>query len=174
MRKLMTIMNALIICVIWVGLTSCADVSSSSNFGGKENNGSWYHTGFEWPHDGDPFESDNCIVYSDAAGEDARQTLAQYAEEALSEIKQLFAIENNDIFLYPPGQEKVDIYTYKLRFPRDWGGWGYYGGFLIYSLDHPGRKDLGHTEPEIYIPVITHEMTHVVQSLLIGDDNPGW
>ncbi len=42
----------------------------------------------------------------------------------------------------------------------------------IYSLDHPDRQKLGHTEPEMYIPVITHELTHVVQSLLIGDGHP--
>jgi len=147
----------------------CGGGGSSNNDG---NSGSWFQTGFEWPHDGEPFESDNFVIYSDGAGDDARQDLAQLAEEALSEIKQLFEIDNNDIFLYPSGQENIDIYTYKLRFPRDWGGWGYYGGFLIYSLDHPGRQELGHTAPEMYIPVITHELTHVVQSLLIGDDNP--
>lgn len=173
MRKLMTIMNILIICVIWMGFTSCADVSSSSNFGGKENKGSWYKTGFTWPHDGYPVDSGNCIIYSDAASDEARQTLAKCAEASLSEIDYLFEIDNHDIFLYPPGQTKIDIFAYKLRYQPDWGGWSYYGGFLIYSLDHPERKEFGHTEPEIYIPVITHEMTHVVQSLLIGGDHLG-
>jgi hypothetical protein len=145
---------------------------SHVGYDGDGNVGSWFQTGFKWPHDGNPFESVNCIIYSDGASSDSRQTLAQYAEEALSEIKHLFEIESNDIFLFPPGQEKIDIYTYKLRFPRGWGGWGYYGGFLIYSLDHPGRQELGHTEPKMHIPVIAHELTHVVQSLLIGDDSP--
>jgi hypothetical protein len=43
---------------------------------------------------------------------------------------------------------------------------------MIYSLDHPERQQIGHTVPEIYIPLLTHELTYVVQSLLIGDDNP--
>lgn len=172
MTKLMTLMTILIICTAGISFIGCADISSSSDFGTNKSSGSWYRSGFEWPHDGYPLESDNYIIYSDGAGDDARHTLAKYAEEALSEIKQLFEIENHSIFLYPPGQDKIDIYTYKLRFPQNWGGWGYYGGFLIYSLDHPERQEFGHTEPEFYIPVITHELTHVVQSLLIGDDNP--
>ena len=172
MTKLRTIMTAILLCAAGISFTGCADISTGSGSGGKKNSGSWYQTGFEWPHDGDPYESDNCIVYSDAAGQDARQNLAVYSEDALVEIKELFEIENNDIFLYPPGQDNIDIYTYRNRFPQEWGGWGYYGGFLIYSLDHPERTEISHTEPEFYIPVITHEMTHVVQSLLIGDDNP--
>jgi hypothetical protein len=172
MKNITIKINSIIICAIWVYLIGCADISGSQNIDGKEFSGSWYHTGFWWPHDGNPVESSNCIIFSDGASDEARRALARYAEEALNDLKQLFEIENHDIFLYPPGQEKIDIYAYKLRFPKDWGGWGYYGGFMIYSLDHPERQQIGHTEPEIYIPLLTHELTYVVQSLLIGDDNP--
>ena len=103
MTKLMTLMTSFIIFTSGISFIGCADISSSSDFGTSKNSGSWYRSGFEWPHDGDPFESDHCIIYSDAAGDDARQTLAEYAEEALIEIKQLFEIENHSIFLYPPG-----------------------------------------------------------------------
>ena len=173
MTKLISVMTCLMIFAAGISVTGCADISSSSNFGDNEYNGSWWKTGFTWPHDGNPLESDNCTIYSDAASGEARQTLAEYAEDALSEIDQLFEIENHDIFLYPPGQPQIDIYAYKLRYQPEWGGWSYYGGFLIYSLDHPERKEFGHTEPEIYIPTVTHEMTHVVQSLLIGGDHLG-
>ena len=151
----------------------CSGSSGSSDNDGMVNSGSWYVTGFRWPHDGRPFESENITIYSDAAGDDARQELAQLSEDALNEIKQLYEIETNDIFLYPPGQDKIDIYAYKLRFPQSWGGWGYYGGLLIFSLDHPERQNIGHTEPDIYIPTLTHEMMHVVESLLKGDGDPG-
>jgi len=151
----------------------CSGSSGSSDNDGMVNSGSWYVTGFRWPHDGRPFESDNITIYSDGASNDARQELARLAEDALSEIKQLYEIETNDIFLYPPDQDKIDIYTYKLRFPQSWGGWGYYAGLLIFSLDHPERQNIGHTEPEIYIPTLTHEMMHVVESLLKGDGDPG-
>jgi hypothetical protein len=154
-------------------LMGCGGSSGSSDNDGTENSGSWYVSGFEWPHDGKPFESANCTVYSDADSEEAKQALAQLAEDVFGEIKQLFEIENNDIFLYPPGQDTIDIYAYKTYSPRSWGGWGYYGGILIFSLDHPDRQEWGHTKPEIYIPTLTHELMHVVESLLIGREITG-
>jgi hypothetical protein len=121
MKHLYTKMAVFIMCALSLGLTGCADSSGSSDNDGMVNSGSWYVSGSEWPHDGEPFESDNCTIYSDGASDDARQTLAQLAEDALSEINYLFEIESNDIFLYPPGQEKIDIYAYKNYFPRNWG-----------------------------------------------------
>lgn len=157
-----------------VQLMNCGGGGSSgdSNSGGMIPGGSWYVTGFEWPHDGNPWETENIVIYSDGAGEDARQALAVLAEETLSDIKVLFAIDNNDLFLFPPGQTKIDIYAYKNRYPSDWGGWAYYGGLLIYSLDHPERTSFGHTEPEIYNPTLKHEVMHVVESLLKASNNP--
>jgi hypothetical protein len=112
------------------------------------------------------------MIYSDGAGEDAKLALAQLAEEILSDIKNQFAIDNNDIFLYPPVQNKIDIFAYKNRFPQDWGGWAYWGGLLIFSLDHPERTSFGHTEPGIYNPTLKHEIMHVVESLLKASNNP--
>jgi hypothetical protein len=120
-------------------------------------------------------ESENFVIYSDGAGEDARQALSVLAEDTLSDIEELFAIDNNDIFLFPPGQTKIDIYAYKNRYPTypvNWGGWAYYGGLLIFSLDHPKRTSFGHTEPEIYNPTLKHEVMHVVESLLKASNNP--
>lgn len=151
---------------------SCGGSSGDSNTTTMVDAGSWYVTGFTWPHDGNPFESANFTIYSDAASEDSRQALAQLAEETLDEIKVSFEIENNDIFLFPQGQEGIDIYTYKNHFPQSWGGWAYYGGLLIFSLDHPERTSFGHTAPHIYIPTLKHEIMHVVESLLKASNNP--
>jgi hypothetical protein len=176
MKTLMRRMGLFVILAASVQLMSCGGGGGgSSGTGGFISSGSWYVTGFEWPHDGNPWESDNFVIYSDGAGEDARQALALLAEETLSEIKVLFAIDNNDIFLFPPGQEKIDIYAYKNRYPTYpviWGGWAYYGGLLIFSLDHPERTSFGHTEPEIYNPTLKHEIMHVVESLLKASNDP--
>jgi len=134
--------------------------------------GSWYVTGFQWPHDGSPWESEHFVIYSDGASEEARVELAQLAEDALFDIKSLLAIDSNDILFFPPGQTKIDIYAYKNRYPSAWGGWAYYGGLLIFSPDHPERTSFGHTEPAIYIPTLRHEITHVVESLLKASNNP--
>jgi len=173
LKILMRRMGLFVILAASVQLMSCGGGGGgSSGTGGFIGSGSWYVTGFEWPHDGNPLVSDNFVIYSDGAGEDARQALAQLAEETLSDIKIQFAIDNNDIFLFPPGQEKIDIYAYKNRYPSDWGGWGYYGGLLIFSLDHPERTSFGHTEPEIYNPTLKHEIMHVVESLLKASNDP--
>lgn len=175
MKTLMRRIGLFVILAASVQLMSCGGGGGYSVTGGFISSGSWYVTGFEWPHDGNPFESDNFVIYSDGAGEDARQSLAMLAEETLSEIKVLFAIDNNDIFLFPPGQERIDIYAYKNHYPTypvNWGGWAYYGGLLIFSLDHPERTSFGHTEPEIYIPTLKHEIMHVVESLLKESNDP--
>jgi len=176
MKTLIRIMGLFVIFAASVQLMSCGGGGGSPGTGGGFiRSGSWYVTGFEWPHDGNPWESENFVIYSDGAGEEARGALAMLAEETLSEIKVLFAIDNNDIFLFPPGQERIDIYAYKNRYPTypvNWGGWAYYGGLLIFSLDHPERTSFGHTEPEIYNPTLKHEIMHVVESLLKASNDP--
>ena len=176
MKTLMRRMGLFVILAASVQLMSCGGGGGgSSGTGGFISSGSWYVTGFEWPHDGNLLESDNFVIYSDGAGEEARQALSMLAEETLGEIKVLFAIDNNDIFLFPPGQERIDIYAYKNRYPTypvNWGGWAYFGGLLIFSLDHPERTSFGHTEPEIYNPTLKHEIMHVVESLLKASNDP--
>lgn len=146
--------------------------SSGSGNGGMISNGSWYVTGFSWPHDGNPWESEHFVIYSDGAGEDARVALAQLAEDALLDLRARLAIDNDDVLSFPPGRTKIDIYAYRNRYPSAWGGWAYYGGLLIFSLDHPERTSFGHTEPGIYVPTLRHEVTHVVESLLKGSGDP--
>ncbi len=177
MKTLMRRMGLFLILAASVQLMSCGGGGSSGdlNNGGILRSDSWYVTGFEWPHDGNPWGSENFVIYSDGAGEDARQELALLAEETLSEVKIRFGIDNNEIFLFPTGQEKIDIYAYKNRYPTYpviWGGWAYWGGLLIYSLDHPERTSFGHTEPEIYNPTLKHELMHVVENLLKASNNP--
>lgn len=175
MNALMRRMGWIAILAASVHFLGCGGGSSSgSGQNAMISGGSWYATGFQWPHDGSPWESEHFVIYSDGASEEARMALAQLAEEALLDIKTLLAIDNDDILLFPPGQTKIDIYAYKNRYPSAWGGWAYYGGLLIFSPDHPERTSFGHTEPEIYIPTLRHEVTHVVESLLKASNNPEW
>jgi hypothetical protein len=132
------------------------------------DSGSWYRTGFRWPHDGSPYESEHFIVYSDAASLEARQKVAEIGEELLVSLTEDFEISGDTQFVWPPGQSKIHIYTYKDHFEQGWGGWGYYGGLLIYSLDHPIRD----TELGNYTRVVKHELMHAIEGLLKGSDNP--
>ena len=131
------------------------------------DSGSWYTTGFRWPHDGNPYETDHFIVYSDAASEEARRTLAEIGEELMAVLSEEFGIAHDSLFLFPSGQAKIHIYTYKDRFPQEWGGRAYFGGLMMWSLDHPDRN----TEIDNYRSVVKHELMHVVQFLLLGSDD---
>jgi hypothetical protein len=136
------------------------------------DSGSWYVTGFRWPHDGNPYESENFKVFSDAASEQARQTLAQIGEEVLADLTSQFDATGQELFLFPAGQQKIHMYAYKNHFPTEWGGWAYYGGLLIYSLDHKERGLDGHTALDMYVPVVKHELMHVMESLMKASNNP--
>jgi hypothetical protein len=155
-----------------LSLTALACDGSPSEPANMVDGGSWYVSGFHWPHDGRPYESGNFVIYSDAASDQARETLAEIGEELLTELKEKFDITDNQAFLFPPGQEKIHIYTYKNYAPTYWGGWSYYGGLLIYSLDHEWRGQIGHTAMSVYAAVVRHELMHVVESLLKATNNP--
>ena len=128
------------------------------------DSGSWYSR-VQWPHDGDPYESQNFMVYSDAANQEARQAVAEIGEELLAELIAEFGIAK-DMFRFPPGQDKIHIYAYKNRYPQAWGARGYYAGLIIWSLDHEKRD----TDLNTYLPVAKHELVHVVEALLKGRD----
>jgi len=149
--------------------TACGD--SPSEQANMVDDGSWYRTGFRWPHDGSPYETANFIVYSDGASLEARQKVAEIAEKALVRLEVEFGI-TSDMFHFPAGQSKIHIFAYRNHTPMDWGGRAYWGGLLIFSLDHELRSEWGHTELQNYRKVVTHEMMHVVESLLKGTDNP--
>ena len=155
---------------VLLGLSACGDSPSAPST--MVDSGSWYVTGFRWPHDGRPYESEHFIVFSDAASDAARRTLAEIGEELLVVLREEFEIASDTLFRFPPGQTKIHIYTYRDHYPQEWGGREYYGGLMIYSLDHPGRTRAGHTEMDMYVPVVKHELMHVVESLLKASSNP--
>jgi len=129
------------------------------------DSGSWYSRE-TWPHDGHPYESMNFIIYSDAARQETRESLANVAEGLLAELIVEFEIAPESMFQFPPKQDKIHIYAYRNHYPQQWGMRAYYGGIIAWSLDHERRNtDLG-----FYKPVLKHELVHVVESLLKGRD----
>lgn len=146
---------------------ACGD-SPSHPGGGMVDSGSWYRTGFRWPHDGNPYESANVIVFSDAASLESRQKLAEITEDLMTGLVADFQMDPATMFKWPPGQSKLHVYAYRDHFVDWFGGKGYYGGFMMYSLDHPIRN----TELGNYTRVVTHELMHAYEGLLKGTENP--
>jgi hypothetical protein len=156
--------------IIYLSISCCSESPTESKT--WVDSGSWYETGNEWPHDGNPYESEHFIVYSDAASEESRQILAEIGEELFIDLKEQFNITDDAIFIYPDGRQKIHIYAYKDRYQEEWGGWGYYGGFIIWSLDHPRRGGSGPAELNNYKSVVKHELMHIIESLIKGDNDP--
>jgi hypothetical protein len=97
--------------------------------------------------------------------------LAAIAEDVLTDLKTLFEIPSNDLFVLPANQTKIHLYAYKHHFPTQWGGQGFWGGMIIFAPDHPERTEAGHTEPGNYTRLVTHELMHVIQGLLVGSNH---
>ena len=132
------------------------------------DSGSWYSRN-QWPHDGKPYESPHIVVYSDASSPEAKQALAEVAEEVLVETITEMGVDPETMFRFPPGQDRIHIYANRNNQP-DWGGGarGYYGGLIIWSLDHEAERR--RTDLEFYKIVLKHELVHVVELLLKGRD----
>ncbi len=142
-------------------VTASPDSTTSSSVTMVES-GSWYAVE-AWPHDGDPFVSDNFVVFSDSASAEARQYAADVAEGVWADLFELFEIGPGMLDL-PPDQEKVHIYVYQDRYPLDWGARAYYGGLILRSRDHLFQS----SDPADYTATMTHELVHVMSNLIFG------
>lgn len=127
--------------------------------------GSWYARN-AWPHDGNPIESTNFVVYSDAASLEARREVATVAEDVWAELLDELSIEPG-LLRYPEGRNKIDIYAYHDYDPQDWGGRAYFGGLLVWSPDHDQRQ----TGNNSLAPVVKHELVHVIQWMITGGES---
>lgn len=128
----------------------------------KVAGGSWTtHTPYNWTHDGKPYVGENCIVYSDAAKDDAKLFISLKAERSFTNLKDLLQIDDNIIFVFPFGTNKLDFYAN--RFNLDYqGGFAYYGGALVISPDSPVYRPLeGWCANQV-----EHEMMHEIEYLL--------
>jgi hypothetical protein len=132
--------------------------------------GSWEKRcglGDDFPHDGQPLETEHFFIYSDGAVDSAKQLAGDLAEESLAYVMGQLGLENEDLFQIPSYQTKIDILLVKLQYLE--GAFGYYAGFMVISPDHPSF-DILQALPPWYRQVFRHELTHVVEFLLRGDD----
>lgn len=75
MRRSMAGYTGMLCCVLCLSVTACGDAPLEPSL--EWSPGSWYVTGFRWPHDGRPFTSEHFVIYSDGASDEARAYLAQ-------------------------------------------------------------------------------------------------
>jgi hypothetical protein len=128
----------------------------------KIGGGSWTtRTPYQWTHDGKPLIGENCIVYSDAAGDESKLFISEKAENSFLELKGLLQIGNNCLFVFPPGTYKLDFYSNRFNLEYQ-GGFAYYGGAIVISPDSPMYRP----NEDWCANQVKHEMMHEIEYLL--------
>lgn len=143
-------------------VAGCDDTPASSEAPPTEK-GSWaIHTPFDWSHDGAPFQSVYCTMYSDAASHQLKQRLGQLADEAFDRVMQLFHCTDTSDFIYPPGYSKIEIYINMNH--TESVNWAYWGGF-IFTIR---TDDISGWAYDYTVYTLTHELVHILEFLIEG------
>jgi hypothetical protein len=118
---------------------------------------------FKWKHDGMPYHSKYCIVYSDGASDKLKTQIGILADENFSEILQTFNFNNFSDFRYPLDNQKIEIYIN--RFHDENIMWAYWGGFFLTIR----RSDIDDTWYYNFMDYTSkHELMHVFEFLIEG------
>ena len=125
--------------------------------------GSWMvYSPYKWSHDGQPYVSEYCRVFSDGASYDMKKAFAEFSDDKFVEVSQLFDFDNQADLRYPPGYDMVDIYLN--RYHQENIAAAYWGSVFITI-----RTD--HINVNRYNYLMKHELTHVFQFLIEGHVN---
>jgi hypothetical protein len=127
--------------------------------------GSWYAKE-RWPHDGNPYETQHFVVYSDGASMEARQRLAALGEEVYLEVIEVMGVDPATMFRFPADQDKIDLYANRYNVLEGGGARAYYAGVIIWSFDREAGREA--TDVTTVRTTLKHELVHVVEALLKG------
>lgn len=162
-----------------LSLMSCGSSSSGNSaepdpFSDLDFSDSWNSRfatdqyGGPFGHDGNPVISQNFMVISGTASQAERQYISDVAEESLAEVLEFLDI-TTDVFDFLPTYDEPKIHILAIK-EQDFGpadGFAYRDGAVILSRESPRYTEIGHNETT-HKYLIKHEITHVVESLLIG------
>jgi hypothetical protein len=125
------------------------------------------YTPYNWTHDGQPYSSTYCVIYSDDASYEMKQQMADIADGRFRQIMQLFHFHDVSDFRYPPGGSKIEIYINRNRTENI--AWAYWGGFIITIRS---SEIIGHWY-NYAVYTARHELTHIFEFLIEGRANLG-
>ena len=127
--------------------------------------GSWItYSPYDWTHDGEPFESDYCIVYSDGANYFLKREAAAFADEKFELILNMFNFQDLHDFRFPPGYDKIDVYI-NMHHEESIAA-AYWGSIFITMRSQ-------HVDWDRYAYLFRHELTHAFEFLIEGTVNLG-
>ncbi len=146
------------------GCSGSAPQSEPPDAAQMVDSGSWY-VREAWPHDGHPYETAHFVVYSDGAGQEARERLGTLAEEVWGEIIDEMGLDPATMFTFPAGQDKIDLYANRSHVIEGGGARAYYAGVIIASFDN----EIGEPTSTATVRInLKHELVHVAEALLKG------
>lgn len=118
---------------------------------------------YAYRHDCSPFQSTHFTVYSDGSSQEAKQQLAEIAEEAFTQLVPEFLI--NSIETELQFTEGYTYYIYAEKYIEN-VAMGFRNGFYIGAIDSASFPDLFSRNPIHYRYILKHELTHVFQFTL--------
>ena len=142
-------------------LTSCKDDPTSS-LPDQVEGGSWVtYSPYKWTHDGQPYYTNHCIVYSDDASLEMKKRAGLFSDHKFEQILDLFNFEKVEEFRYPPGYDKIDVYLN--RHHTESIAAAYWGSIFITV-----RSSVLDTNDHVYDYLFRHELTHAFEFLIVG------
>ena len=167
MRRLFYFLMPLPVILLIVLFNGCNSDSKHSTVPDIET-GSWaIYTPYDWSHDGKPFHSVYCTIYSDAASDFMKQQMGDIADESFSFIMQLFNFHDLSAFIYPPGFSKIDIYM-NINHTENIN-WAYWAGFIITIRS----TEINEQWRDYTVYTATHELIHQLEFLIEGSEELG-
>ena len=147
-----------------LSIISCQDDPTSITPDQIEE-GSWItYSPYDWSHNGNPYSSVYCKVYSDGASSDLKTEVGTFADEKFSIILNMFNFQNMEDFRYPPGYDKIDVYI-NMYHERSIAA-AYWGSIFI-TIRSPN------VNWSRYAYLFKHELTHAFEFLIEGTVNLG-
>jgi hypothetical protein len=130
--------------------------------------GPWRETPYavtsQWGHDGNVFKSTTFNVYSDGSSMEAKEILAELAEDLFLELIEEFKFTHLDEIL-PSADYKFFIYANMHH--TGVRGLGFYNGIVVPAIDSQIDPFYAN-DPQGYQCEVKHELVHPIQFILIN------
>jgi len=143
-------------------LIVCCDDDGGVNSPADMTPGSWViYSPYSWTHDGHPYHSVHCIVYSDGASAEMKEKAGKFADSKFLEVLDFFEFTQIEDFRYPPGDEKINVYLN--RYHEESIAAAYWGTTIITVR----ASDIDTTDYR-YDYLFRHELTHIFEFMIEG------
>ncbi|MFC1544244.1 hypothetical protein ACFL4Y_03215 [Gemmatimonadota bacterium] len=152
----------LVICVV-----VCCEGDGDVNDPTDTTPGSWViYSPYKWSHDGRPYRSVYCDVFSDGASDEMKEKAGKFADSKFLQVLDFFGFTQVEDFRYPPGDEKVNVYIN--RHHEESMAAAYWGTIFITIR----ASDID-TSSYISNYLFRHELTHIFEFMIEGLVNLG-